>query len=439
MVNVGIIGFGTVGSGAVKILINNKEIIKARSGIEINIKKIADLDIKSDRGVKLPDGMLTIDANEIINDPEIDVAVELIGGMRPAKDFILDALRKDKDIVTANKALLAEEGWELFAEAKKLGRTLAFEAAVAGGIPVIKALREGLAANNIIAIYGIINGTSNYILTKMTHNEIDFNEALKDAQRLGYAEADPAFDIDGFDAAHKLTLLSSLAYGIPLSYDKVYKEGITAITSQDIVFARELGYKIKPLAITKAINNEIELRVHPTMIPENYMISKVDGVFNAVHVIGDAVGETLFYGKGAGDMPTGSAIVSDIIDIAKKRSNRSGGKIQDINTFKESHLPFDKNSRYKIKEMKDIESMYFFRFTALDEPGVLSMISGILGEKNISISAVIQKERRVGKAVPLVVLSHKARESDVLDALNEIDRLSVVPEPTVFIRVESKD
>ncbi|MBF0342983.1 MAG: homoserine dehydrogenase [Nitrospirae bacterium] len=424
MTNVGIIGFGTVGGGTARILLENCDLIKKRTGVEVRLKKIADLDIERDRGVTLPSGVLTTDAYEIINDPEIDVVVELVGGFKPAKTFILDALKKGKHVVTANKALLAQEGQEIFAEAQRQNKTVGFEAAVAGGIPIIKVLREGLAANNIVAIYGIINGTSNYILTKMTREGIGFDSALREAQALGYAEANPAFDIEGIDTAHKLTLLSSLAYGIDLSYDKVYKEGITAITPLDIQFARELGYKIKLLAITKSVDSEIELRVHPTMIPESYLISKVDEVLNAVYVIGDAVGETMYYGRGAGDMPTGSAVVSDIIDIARGNHH----------TLKQYNAGV-----YKIKDMKDVHSMYYFRFTALDRPGVLSKISGVLGEHNISISAVIQRERREGEAVPLVVLTHKARERDVLDAVMKIDKLPVVADTTKFIRVEGKE
>ncbi|MES0335283.1 MAG: homoserine dehydrogenase, partial [Candidatus Magnetobacterium sp. LHC-1] len=411
MTNVGIIGFGTVGSGTARILLQQGELIKKRTGIDIKLKKIADIDIKRDRGINIPPGVLTTDAYEIINDPEIDVVVELVGGFKPAKTFILDAIKQGKHVVTANKALLAQEGHEIFAEALKHNKTVGFEAAVAGGIPIIKVLREGLAANNISAIYGIINGTSNYILTKMTREGISFEDALKEAQALGYAEANPSFDIEGIDTAHKLTLLSCLAYGIELSYDKVYKEGITAITPLDIQFATELGYKIKLLAITKNIDGEVELRVHPTMIPQDYLISQVDDVLNAVYVIGDAVGETMYYGRGAGDMPTGSAVVSDIIDIAKGYSHTLGQ---------------DNSSSLKIKDIRDVYSMYYFRFTALDKPGVLSKISGVLGDHDISISAVIQKERRAGEAIPLVVLTHKARERDVLDAVAKIDILPVV-------------
>ncbi|HAK88326.1 MAG TPA: homoserine dehydrogenase [Nitrospiraceae bacterium] len=426
-IHVGIIGFGTVGTGTAKILIENRELIKKRTGIDFILKRIADLDIKRDRGIKVPEGVLTTDAGAVINDPDIDVVVELMGGIHPAKDFMLNAVKNKKHVVTANKALIATEGNEIFAEAEKNGVEVGFEASVAGGIPIIKVLREGLVANNIVAVYGIINGTSNYILTKMTDEKVEFSDALKEAQRLGYAEADPTFDIEGIDTAHKLTILSSLSYGIPLSYNEVYKEGITKITAQDIEFASELGYKIKLLAITKLSNGEIEMRVHPTMIPNEYLISKVDGVFNAVYVEGDAVGSTLYYGRGAGDMPTGSAVVADIVDIARCDNGQKAKGIGYV------------SADYKIRKMEDIESMYYFRFSAMDQPGVLSKISGILGNYNISIASVIQKGRRLGGSVPLVVLAHTAKERDVLSAVKEIDNLPVVSDKTLFIRVEGKE
>lgn len=428
--SIGIIGFGTVGTGTVRILLNNKDLIRERTGLDITLRRIADLDIERDRGIKVPDGVLTTRADDVIEDREIDIVVELIGGIHPAKDFILKAIKNKKHVVTANKALLATEGNDIFAEAEKNGVFVGFEASVAGGIPIIKVMQEGLVANRIQNIYGIINGTSNYILTKMTEEGKDFTLALKEAQELGYAEADPTFDIEGIDSAHKLTILSSLAYGIPLSYNDVYKEGITKITPQDIDFARELGYKIKLLAITKAIDGEVEMRVHPTMIPLDYMISKVDGVYNAIYVEGDAVGSTLYYGRGAGDMPTGSAVVADIVDIGRK-TNRAEGA-QELYSFL-------RPSALKIRKMEDIESMYYFRFSAIDKPGVLSKISGILGENNISIASVIQKGRRIGGAVPLVVLTHTARERDVLKALKAIDTLPVVTEPSHFIRVEGRE
>ncbi|MDI6744152.1 MAG: homoserine dehydrogenase [Thermodesulfovibrionales bacterium] len=437
MVNVGIIGFGTVGTGTARILLENKDIISQRSGLDINLKKIADLNIKKSRGIKLPKGMLTTDTAGIINDPEIHVVVELIGGIKPAKDFILKAIRNKKHVVTANKALIATEGNEILAEAEKHGVEVGFEASVAGGIPIIKIIKEGLIANRILAVYGIINGTSNYILTKMTDEGIEFSDALKEAQRLGYAEADPTFDIEGIDSAHKLAILASLAYDIPFSFNDVYKEGITRITSQDIGFAGELGYKIKLLAIAKASDGKVELRVHPTMVPKDYFISKVDGVFNAIYVQGDAVGDTLYYGRGAGDMPTGSAVVSDIVDIGKKIVKCQGVKVSRRGIL-ETLKPRNPET-FKIKKIEDIEAMYYFRFTAYDKPGILSKISGVLGDHDISIASVIQKGRRVGEAVPLIVLSHTAKEKDVIKAVREIDRLPVVADETLYVRVEGKE
>lgn len=420
---VGIIGFGTVGTGTAKIILSQRELIKKRTGIELILKKVADKDIKRPREISLSEGVLIPDAWKIINDPEIDVVVELVGGIHPAKEFIIEALKKGKHVVTANKALLAEEGNEIFSIAKEKGLQVGFEASVGGGIPIIKVMREGLVANKMLAIYGIINGTTNFILTKMTNEGIDFQDALRQAQELGYAEADPTLDIEGIDSSHKITILASLAYGIPLSFKKTYCEGITKITAQDIAFAREFGYKIKLLAITKILNGEIELRVHPTMIPEDYLIAKVDGVFNAIYVEGDSVGATLYYGRGAGSMPTGSAVVADIVDIAKGTNS----------------LPLDFSEKYSIKPIEEIESMYYFRFTALDRPGVLSKISGVFGQHNISIASVIQKGRSKAGAVPLVILTHKAKEKDVLEALEKIDKLPVVAAKSVFIRVEGQE
>lgn len=430
MINVGIIGFGTVGTGTAKILLENKDVLTERVGFEINLKKIATRDIHKERGIKLPEGILTSDVNSVLDDPEIQIIVELIGGITPAKDFILRAINNGKHVVTANKALLATHGIEIFTAVKRAGVEIGFEAAVAGGIPIIKVIREGLVANRIKAVYGIINGTTNYILTKMTDENIEFSVALRDAQKLGYAEADPSLDIEGVDSAHKLSILAYLAYGIPFPFKDIYIEGISKIDTQDINFASDLGYKLKLLAIAKEKDGEVELRVHPTMIPKNYLISKVDGPFNAIYIYGDATGSTLYYGRGAGDMPTGSAVVSDIVDIAR-----------DIRKNVTERLPIIVKStrEVKIKSINDITSMYYFRFSALDRPGVLSKISGILGNYNISIASVIQKGRRIGGAVPLVVLTHEAKEKDVRMAIEEIDRLPVVMDKTVFIRVEDRE
>ncbi len=428
-INVGIIGFGTVGTGTVKILLQNGPLIKERTGLNINIKRVADLDITRDRGVSLPSEVLTTRAEDILMDPEIDIVVELIGGIHPAKEFIMEALERGKHVVTANKALLATEGEDIFRKAKQRGLLIGFEASVAGGIPIIKVLREALVANNILSVYGIINGTSNYILTKMSEDSMDFHEALQRAQEKGYAEADPTFDIEGIDSAHKLTLLASLAFGIPLAYNSIYTEGISHLKAEDITFAEELGYKIKLLAIAKKVDREVELRVHPTMIPQGYLLSKVDGVLNAVYVVGDAVGETLYYGRGAGALPTGSAVVADIVDIASVIAGRCMPP--------RSHIP--ETTDLRIKPHEEVECMYYFRFSAIDKPGVLSKISGILGAHEISIASVIQKGRRVGKAVPLVLLTHRAREADVQKALREINQLDVVEGETVLIRVESEE
>jgi homoserine dehydrogenase len=426
-INVGVIGFGTVGSGTVKVLVNNSGVLRQRLGFDINLKHVADVDTETDRGIKLPEGVLIPDAAAVLDDPEIDIVVELVGGTGIAKDFILRAVGNGKHVVTANKALLAQHGNEIFDAAAKHGVEVGFEASVAGGIPIIKVVRESLVANNILSVYGIINGTANFILSKMTNEGGDFSSALDEAQRLGYAEADPTFDIEGVDAAHKLTILASLAYGIPLSFDKVYTEGISGISALDIELAGELGYKIKLLAITKCAEGEVEIRVHPTMLPKDALISKVDGVFNAVFVKGDAVDDTLYYGRGAGDMPTASAVVGDIADISKNIMIGARRPAVDI-----SDKPL------KIKDIEDIVSMYYFRFNALDRPGVLSQISGILGDNNIGIASVIQKGRQMGKAVPVVMLTHKAIEKDIRKAIMEIDKLQVVEGETSFIRVEGE-
>ncbi len=429
MINVGIIGFGTVGTGTAGILLKNKNLLRERTGIDINLRRIADLDIKRDRGIRLPKGILTAKTDELLSDPDIHIVVELIGGTTIAKDIILKAINCGKHVVTANKALLATHGAEIFRAADKRTVELGFEASVAGGIPIVKVIREGLVANRIKAVYGIINGTTNYILTKMTDEKAEFSEVLKEAQKLGYAEADPTYDIEGIDSAHKLAILASLSYGSRFSIRDVYREGISWISPMDIEFARELGYKLKLLAIAKESGGKVELRVHPTMVPEEYLISKVDGVFNAVYVEGDAVGSTLYYGRGAGDMPTGSAVVSDVADIARNIVTNSVGRIS---------LEPSRKAKSLMK-MDEVESMYYFRFSAIDKPGVLSKISGILGKYNISIVSVIQKGRHEGKAVPLVVLTHKAREKNVLSALKEINKLSMVAGKSVFIRVEGKE
>ncbi len=428
VISVGIIGFGTVGTGTARILTERRRELESRLGFSVALKNIADLDTKRDRGVKLGRGVLIRDADVILDDPEIDIVVELIGGIHPAKEIILKAVKNGKHVVTANKALLAEKGREIFRAAAKHRVDIGFEAAVAGSIPIIKVVRESLAGNRIRNIYGIINGTANYILTKMTEEGVDFDAALREAQELGYAEADPTFDIEGIDSAHKLAILASLSFGIPFSFRKIYTEGITAITPLDIRFASEFGYKIKLVAIAKQADGELELRVHPTMIPANELISGVSGVFNAVYIEGDATGPALYYGKGAGEMPTGSAIVSDIIDIA--RNIRTGA----VERFRRAGIP--ENPGIRIRKMQDIRTGYYLRFSAIDKPGVLSRISGILGSYNISIKSMIQKGRKREKAVPVVMMTHEAREKDMMQALRKIDRLAVVSGKTMYLRVE---
>jgi homoserine dehydrogenase len=427
-INVGIIGFGTVGTGTARILIENADIIRRRLGVPVALKKISDLDIKRDRGIKLGDVKLTADAKDIIGDPDIDIVVELIGGYKPAKEFILEAIRNKKHVVTANKALLAVHGEEIYAAADKSGVTVGYEASVAGGIPILKSIREGLAANRIESIYGIVNGTCNYILTLMTNEGRKFDEVLKEAQAKGYAEADPTFDIEGIDSAHKLAVLTMLAFGTPVKFEDIYTEGISKITPLDIDFAKELGFKIKLLAITKMVNGEVEARVHPTMLPLDLPIATVDGVFNALNVVGNAVGSTMFYGRGAGDMPTGSAVVSDIIDIGRDIASGCAGRMP-VAAFRERLF-------LKVRKMDDITSSYYLRFAAIDKPGVLSRIAGVLGKNNISIESVIQKGRKESQAVPLVMMTHEAREHDVRKALDEINKMDCVGGPTMVIRVE---
>lgn len=426
--SVGIIGLGTVGTGVVKILLKKRKELERKLGFPLVIGKIADIDIKRKRAIALPENIFVTDGLGVIDDPSIDIVVELIGGIHPAKEYILKAIKKGKHVITANKALLASEGFDIFEAAQKNNVELGFEAAVAGGIPIIKIIREALIGNKIQAIYGIINGTSNYILTEMTEEGVDFSTALKEAQALGYAEADPTLDVEGIDAAHKLALLASLSFGTLFSLKEIYTEGITKITPLDINFASEFGYKIKLLAIAKQINNDIELRVHPTMLPKEYLISSVNGVFNAVYVEGDAIGPALYYGKGAGEMPTGSAVVSDIVDIARNIKTGAVNRIQGMGIQGKSGI--------RIKKMEDVQSCYYFRFSVFDKPGVLSKISGILGGHNISIKSVIQKERKKERVVPLVMMTHRAKEKDVVYAMKEINKLPVVSGKPLYIRVE---
>jgi homoserine dehydrogenase len=428
-IQVGLIGFGTVGTGVVTILQKNADLIRKRVGVPVALSRIVDLDITTNRGVSVPHGMLTTDVRDILDDPSMDIVVELIGGHEPAKRFILQALERKKCVVTANKALLAEYGEEIFEAAFKAGVGLGFEASVGGGIPIIRSLTEGLAANRIASITGIMNGTSNYILTRMTNEHRAFEEILQEAKREGYAEADPSLDVDGLDAAHKLAIMVNLAYGTPVPMSAMFIEGISHISTVDIEFARELGFTIKLLGIAKLQEGIIEARVHPALVPAGSPIAQVNGVYNAIHLIGDAVGDIVLYGKGAGSLPTASAVVGDIIDLARNQIAGVTSRVPVTSFQWESRLPL------AMKPMADIESMYYLRCMVKDQPGVLSKISGILGQRRISISSVLQKGRKEGQTVPLVILTHRSLERSVQSALQEINSLPMVSEPTTFLRM----
>ncbi len=432
-VSIGLIGLGTIGTGVARTLMENRALLEDRLGFSLNLKKIADVDTRRDRGVRIPPGMLTTDANGVIDDPDIQIVIELIGGIEPARAFILRSLERGRHVVTANKALLATHGRELFDAAQTHGRDLYYEAAVGGGIPIIKTLREALVANNYTFIYGILNGTCNYILTEMGEKGSTFGEALSSAQALGYAESDPTLDIEGIDAAHKLALVTSLAYGVPPDMAGVYVEGITGLDRMDVTFARDLGYKVKLLALTIDRGDSVEARVHPTLVPFNYLLSKVDGVFNAFYVRGDIVDSTLFYGRGAGMMPTASAVVSDLADIGRNILSGTAGRIPHLGYRKGSSSP----KRYL--PIDDVVTNYYLRINALDRPGVLARIAGILGERDISIVSVIQKGVESVEFVPVVMLTHEARESNVRSAVQAISRLSEVSGTPAVIRVEDKD
>ena len=430
-INIGIIGWGKVGTGVVRILLNQPEFVRGHERLSLDLRRIADLDITTPRGVDVTPSLLTTRAEDVINDPEIDIVVELIGGLKPASDFILSALKTGKHVVTANKAVIAAYARELFQTARANHAMIGFEASVGGCIPIIKSLREGLAANRIQAIYGIVNGTCNYILSQMTDKGVDFNEAMSEAQSRGYAEPDPTYDIEGTDAANKIVILTSLAFEFDMKLDEVFIEGITRITQRDIQYARELGYRIKLLAIAKLEDGKLQVRVHPTMLPERSMLANVDGVYNAIYVVGNATGSTMFYGRGAGQMPAASAVVSDIIDIAKVIVSGA-----DPNMIPGSVLD---RTGYSLKHMNECETRYYLRFQALDQPGVLAKVSGILGRYGISILSVIQKERREGESVPIVMMTHEAIEKNIQRALREIDDLSVITAKTMLIRVETTE
>jgi homoserine dehydrogenase len=427
---VGLLGFGTVGAGVARLLIDSADRIRDRLGMDLNLKYVADIDIETDRGVRLADGVLIDDAERVINDPAVDIVIEMIGGEGIAKTLILKAIANGKQVVTANKALLAKHGAELFSAADRKGVDLAYEASVGGCMPVIKTLRESLVGNRINGMGGILNGTCNYILSRITDEGIDFCEALAKATEAGYAEADPTLDVEGFDTAHKLAILTSLAYGTEVDFDDIYIEGITQITPLDIDFARQFGYRIKLLAISKNHGDRVEARVHPTMIPEGNLLSTISGSLNALNISGDAVGDVMLYGHGAGMMPTASAVVGDVVDIARSLSQGATGRVP-LRSFQP-----DRIGRIPIVSVDELVTHYYFRFTVKDQPGVLSTIAGILGEYGISIQSVHQKGRKSSGAVPVVMLTHRAREADVQKAFRRIEALDVVDEKPMLIRLE---
>lgn len=432
-INIGLLGCGTVGTGVAKILIEKKDLIRSKLGAELNLKYVADLDQARDRGIKFDEGVFTADAFKVIDDPETDIILEMIGGEKTAKDFILRAIGNGKQVVTANKALLASCGNEIFRAAAAKGVDVAYEASVGGCIPIIKTLRESLAGNQIKSMTGILNGTCNYILSKITDDGSRFESALSEAQAKGFAEADPTLDIEGFDTAHKLAILTSIAYGMEINFKDIYIEGISKITPLDIEFAGQFDYRIKLLAISKNRGDSVEARVHPTMIPCNNLLSNVNGSLNAITISGDAVGDILLYGHGAGMMPTASAVIGDTVDLARNILSGSTGRTP-LLSFRMADI-----RKIPVMPVDEISTHYYFRFAALDRPGVLSKISGILGKYGISLKSVHQKGRKTNGSVPIVMLSHLCKEADVKKALDEISTLDVVSTKPALIRIEDDD
>ena len=433
-INVGLLGIGTVGGGTFTVLERNREEISRRAGRAIAITVVADKDLTRANSVVNGRAKVIDNALAVVSDPGIDIVVELIGGTGIAKDLMLKAIENGKHVVTANKALLAKHGNEIFAAAQRKGVMVAFEAAVAGGVPIIKSLREGLAANRIEWIAGIINGTSNFILSEMRDKGASFGDVLKQAQQLGYAEADPTFDIEGVDAAHKLTIMAAIGFGIPMQFEAAYTEGISKLTREDIQYAEELGYRIKLLGIAKRKPNGIELRVHPTLIPSKRLIANVEGVMNAILVKGDAVGQTMFYGAGAGAEPTASAVVADLIDVARTMTVDPEHRVP--------HLAFqpDQLSDVAILPMGEVETSYYLRLRVVDQPGVLADITRILADLGISIDAMVQKEPHEGEEqTDIIMLTHLTVEKNVNAAITKIEALPVVAGKVTRIRLEELD
>jgi homoserine dehydrogenase len=428
-IGIGLLGFGTVGAGVVEGLQRNGNLLAERVGLRPVLKRIADIDLDRDRGVTVPRSLLTRDAQSVIEDPSVEIVIELIGGTRIAKDFVLHALRIGKPVVTANKALLAEHGPEIFGLAREKQVDIGYEASVCAGVPIIRALREGLVANRFIGLFGILNGTCNHILTRMTIGGLSFEAALAEAQQHGYAEADPSLDIDGHDTAHKAAILASLAYGFHVPIHDVHVEGIRGLAATDIQYARDLGYVIKLLAVVHEVEGEIELRVHPTLVPASHVLASVGGVFNAVMVDGDMTGQTLYYGRGAGRKPTASAVLADVADILRNLARGSQHRVPAIPLSGERH----------IRAMAKVETCHYLRLSLLDKPGVLGRITSLLGRHGVSIASVLQKEGRAGDHVPVVIVTHKARESQVTAAIAEMDGSDVVGAKVIRLRIERED
>jgi len=426
-INIGLIGFGNVGCGVIKILQQRRSLLAQKIGIEICVTKICDKDITTKRDVSVDKILLTRNPDEIINDPQIDIVVELMGGINPAREYISEGLKKGKHVVTANKALLAEYGLELFSLASARGKNIYFEASVGAGIPIIKSIKEGLVANKFGAVFGIVNGTSNYVLTQMSKEGCSFSSAINAAKNKGFAEKDPTLDIEGIDSAHKLVLLTYLAFGRIVNLKDVFIEGISHISAFDIAYAQELGYTIKLLAIAKKEGDELEVRVHPTFLPCQHLLASVDGVFNAIYVSSDLAGDLMFYGPGAGQLSAASAVVSDIVDLTQ--DIKAGLFRPTLNTVEDSLIK-------GLRKIDDFENKYYIRIMAVDKPGVFAKISGILAKFGISIASVTQKERKKAQVVPVVMITHQAKEKSLRTALKMIDKLSDIKEKSVAIRIE---
>jgi homoserine dehydrogenase len=429
-IRIGLIGFGTIGTGVVKLLQRNRAPIRDRLGVGLELVRIADIDTKRDRGVKLARGVLVPDARAILDDPSMDIIIELMGGTGVARRFVLEAIANKKDVVTANKALLAHHGGEIFQAVERAGVQIGFEASVGGGIPIIRTLTEGLCGDRNLAVYGIVNGTSNYILSRMSDEGGEFGEVLKGAQADGLAEADPSFDVDGTDAAHKLTLLIQLAFGVRVPFKEIPVEGIRHVSQADIAFAREFGYVIKSLAVAKRAGDRIEAAVRPTMVPRRHLLADVNGALNAIVVHGESLGPSMYLGAGAGMMPTATAVVADLMDVARNRLHGSRSRLAPLG------YPLRTQVRARAVALDDLHSEYYLRFMVVDRPGVLARIAGILGDNDISIASVIQREREHGRVVPIVIRTHDAHETALRRAVRAIDRLGVVRARSTAIRIE---